>query len=397
MLRFLHIADLHLGMKITRYPRDASRKIQEARFQALERVRALANSPNPGYQFVVIAGDLFDDAAVDGPTARRAFSLLESFACPVLVLPGNHDPLQAGAVWDIDPWRRAQTSRVRVLRTREPFDLHPDVRVFPCPVFRKTSTENPTAWIRAHITDDKCYRIGIAHGSVMDRPNLPVDDHPIDLSAADDLELDYLALGHWHASKAFPDRHGHKRMHYTGVHEPMRFGDDLLGLGWKPYSSGGMRAEFQDDGEGTALGVEIERPGAVPTVTRHAVGHLNWKSLPFTLNSDDDLGRLIELIAGMEKPELTVLRLMLTGVLSAQGMLRLEELRDVLGRFLVHELDERQLRLEPAEADIDAAIGTGVLATVYGRLCERLETGNETEKQTARRAILLLYRLSNPS
>ncbi|HVW03076.1 MAG TPA: metallophosphoesterase, partial [Planctomycetaceae bacterium] len=74
MLRFLHIADLHLGMKITRYAREASRKIQEARFQALERVRSLANSPSLGYQFVVIAGDLFDDAAVDGPTARRAFT-----------------------------------------------------------------------------------------------------------------------------------------------------------------------------------------------------------------------------------------------------------------------------------------------------------------------------------
>jgi DNA repair exonuclease SbcCD nuclease subunit len=397
MLRFLHIADLHLGMKITRYAREASRKIQEARFQALERVRNLANSPSLGYQFVVIAGDLFDDAAVDGPTARRAFTFLESFACPVLVLPGNHDPLQAGAVWDIDPWRRAQTSRVRVLRTREPFDVLPGVRILPCPVFRKTSTENPTEWIRAHPADGATYRIGIAHGSVMDRPNLPADDHPIEVSAVDDLGLDYLALGHWHAYKAFPGRDGHDRMLYTGVHEPMRFGGDLFGLGWKPYSSGGMRAEFQDDGEGTALGVEIERPGAAPVITRHSVGHLHWKSLPFTLNSDEDLNRLIELVAGMETPELTVLRLTLSGVLSAQGMLRLEELRDVLGRFLVHELDERQLRLEPAEADIDAAIGGGVLATVYDRLCQSLESGSDAERATARRAILLMYRLSNPS
>ena len=93
---FLHAADLHLGLRLTRFGAGTSKKIREARFQALGKIREAASEKR--VDFVLIAGDLFDDHAVDADIARRAFDLLQSFPAPVYVLSGNHDPLLSGSV-----------------------------------------------------------------------------------------------------------------------------------------------------------------------------------------------------------------------------------------------------------------------------------------------------------
>src|SRR5215831_16140315 len=105
MVSFLHTADLHLGLRITRFSMDVAKKIREARFQALEQIRSAAEQRK--VDFVLIAGDLFDDHAVDADIAKRAFDLLESFPAPVYVLSGNHDPLLPGSVWDRPPWNKS--------------------------------------------------------------------------------------------------------------------------------------------------------------------------------------------------------------------------------------------------------------------------------------------------
>src|SRR5438874_2743049 len=84
--------------------------------------------------------------AVAADIARRAYDLLASFPVPVLILPGNHDPLQAGSVWDVAPWREMSATSstvVRVLRDRTPLEIVTGVTIFPCPVLRKTSHDNP--------------------------------------------------------------------------------------------------------------------------------------------------------------------------------------------------------------------------------------------------------------
>eukprot|EP00913_Durusdinium_trenchii_P023356 g21934.t1 len=98
MLRFLHAADLHLGMRLTRFSKDAINRIREARFEALENIRSEASQRDREYQFVILAGDLFDDVRVPREIAGRTFKLLESFPIPVIVISGNHDPSEPGSV-----------------------------------------------------------------------------------------------------------------------------------------------------------------------------------------------------------------------------------------------------------------------------------------------------------
>ena len=122
MIRFLHAADLHLGLRITRFEESACNRIGEARFTALQQLRERA--AQVGAQFILIAGDLFDDHSVSRTdVAARAFAILEGSkdSCPVFIIPGNHDPLAPGGVWDRDPWLRDQPHlRVHFLREAEP-------------------------------------------------------------------------------------------------------------------------------------------------------------------------------------------------------------------------------------------------------------------------------------
>ena len=95
MVSFLHAADLHLGLRITRFSPEVAKKVREARFQALEKIRDAAQA-DP-VDFVLIAGDLFDDHAVDGDIAKRSFDLLESFPAPVSAT--SFGTISAGGGW----------------------------------------------------------------------------------------------------------------------------------------------------------------------------------------------------------------------------------------------------------------------------------------------------------
>src|SRR5262245_57069667 len=118
MVSFLHAADLHLGLRVTRFDPKTVHKVREARFAALDAVVGLAKRERP--DFLLVAGDLFYDHAVDADVARRCFLLLEDAPMPVYVLPGNHDPLLPGGVWDRPPWNHDAPRRVRLLRRPEP-------------------------------------------------------------------------------------------------------------------------------------------------------------------------------------------------------------------------------------------------------------------------------------
>ena len=136
MIRFLHVADFHLGLRITRFDEDACGRMAEARFTALRKVRTEAARLN--VDFILVAGDVFDDHTVSKSDATRAFPILESSAdaCPVYIIPGNHDPLVPGGVWDRDPWLREQPHlRVHFLRNAEPVEVPSrPVTIFPCPL-----------------------------------------------------------------------------------------------------------------------------------------------------------------------------------------------------------------------------------------------------------------------
>jgi DNA repair exonuclease SbcCD nuclease subunit len=394
MVSFLHAADLHLGMRTTRFDPTTAQKVREARFAALDNI--LKRARELKVDFLLIAGDLFDDSAVDTRTAQRAFNMLEaqSESMPVFVLPGNHDPLLAGGVWDRPPWNQLPSKQLSLLDQAAPVDFGGS-KLYPCPVLRKTSMDDPTNWIAGQPGTAGRVRIGVAHGSLKIRDDLPPDDHLISRHAASELQLDYLALGHWHSRRLYADPSGVERTAYPGVHEPMRFqGSSDSHTGWIPYGGAG-REEFLDSGKGEVLHVRIRAAGEPPAIQPIDVGHYHWHEEKRELTSKEDLERLIQDVATREACDRCLLRLRVSGLLNAENMLRLAELREILaGRYLLGEMDETSLHIQPTQDEIHAAAGQGVLRRVLEKLQAETQSADAATQQVAERAVLLLYQLA---
>ena len=84
-LRIFHCADLHLGLRFSRYPEG----LGEARFTSLEKMVERANAE--ACDLFIVAGDLFDTLQVPKRDLLRAAKIISRFDRVACVLPGNHD------------------------------------------------------------------------------------------------------------------------------------------------------------------------------------------------------------------------------------------------------------------------------------------------------------------
>ena len=95
MLRFLHLADLHLGAAFDMLSQKAAESAQQKQFAALEHAVRVAGRER--VHAILIAGDLFDSPLPSATVFSRAMSILSQAVCPVLIAPGNHDHICAGS------------------------------------------------------------------------------------------------------------------------------------------------------------------------------------------------------------------------------------------------------------------------------------------------------------
>jgi predicted phosphodiesterase len=391
-VRFLHLADLHIGLRVSRFEESIVKKIQEARFLALDNALRIAQERR--VDFILIAGDIFDDNAVPLVDALRVFDDLKGKPVATFILPGNHDPYRAGSVWQRSPWNAWEGTRIRLLSERKPVPFSENVVIYPCPVIQKTSLDDPTGWIEKPAAPSSAIRIGVAHGTVMDRATLPPDDHPIPVGAAGKRGLDYLALGHWHGAKVFDGG----RMAYPGTHEQMGYGKSVdFSLGWEAYAPSPDREEFLGGAFGRALLVTVNKEGGASEVLTEAAdtGHYLWGSEIHDGVDDEMLARLFSEIATRSNTERRLLHLTLKGVISAEAMIRLESFEKMLDRYAHADLDKEGLEIRPSDEEIAGVLGQGILKHVFARLKSQKENcpPGETRK-VLEAAVNILYRLA---
>ncbi len=369
-MKFIHTADWQLGMKAAHVGRAASR-VREERLSAARRVIGVAR--DHAAEFVLIAGDIFEDNGVERALIQKVADILSSCQVPVYIIPGNHDPLTPGSVWEHPAWKSMES--IHVLREEKPVDI-PGGLLYPCPVKDKHSRKDPTAWISSAPTE--LFRIGLAHGNVEGAPRLE-PDHPIPRDVAIRAGLDYLALGHWHSIATYPAPNGATRMAYSGTHEVTSFGE-------------------RDSGN--VLVVDIPSPGSVPIITPVRTGHLKWKTIEKDILYSGDLTSVRSEIESQESPELTLVSLRLKGLLAADDrdeIARIEEILD--SRFLFGEVDSSAVRPSPGDARWLESLPPGVLQNVASRLQQLADPQftakrpQGTSPETASRALMELYAL----
>jgi len=319
-VKFLHTADWQIGMKATSLG-EAGARAREERLAAL--VRVIETGKHHATDFILVAGDLFEDNAVDRVLVQKVADILTACESKVFIIPGNHDPLVPGSVWEHPAWKSA--GNLHVLRDESPVPLSGGV-IFPCPVREKHSGRNPTLWIPSEPSGQ--IRIGMAHGTVegirQDEP-----DYPIPRDAAHRAELDYLALGHWHSHTTYPSPEGAIHMAYSGTHETTKFGE-------------------RDSGN--VIVVEIRDAGASPTIIPVRTGGLEWITLHKELRERGDLESTRETLESIADSRKTIIEVALSGLLMADDRPALDHIEQILSsRFLWGKLDASEVRPSPED------------------------------------------------
>lgn len=281
-MKFLHGADWQMGMKSESLGGKAAKRVRKARLDAAKRVIQVAKKNKA--EMILFAGDMFEDNAVDRSLIRQTGEILKSFGKPVFIIPGNHDPLAPGSVWEHPVWKESEN--LRVIQTAEAIEWENCI-LFPCPIKEKHSTKNPMAWIDTRQESGKIC-IAIAHGNV--KSISEAKELPISEDAPSRYGLDYVALGHWHSYKTYAN----KRMAYCGAHETTKFGE--------PDS-------------GKVVLVEIAKRGATPILKPISTGNLVWKTWERTIRQPGELKALSKKLDTVPQSKSTLLRIHLKGIL----------------------------------------------------------------------------------
>lgn len=369
--RFLHTADWQLGLRARFIPGDAGAIVRNERFRTLRRIGAVARETRA--EFVVVAGDVYEDHGIRPETLRKSFEAMGEIPVPVYLLPGNHDPLTPDALYRGDLWRRECPRNVHVLGSREPVVAREGVVLFGCPLFERSTLGDTTEHLTADLGPKDHVRIGVAHGGIKEFLERVEDDeeavcNAIGADRAARARLDYLALGDWHGLLRVDDR-----TWYSGTPEATR---------------------FQEKAPGHVLVVEIDTPGAVPRVTPHPVAGLEWKKAEFRLHGDGDLVGLQLLLDGFSNKASTLLELTLAGAIDVSTRARLdtEILNKAHDRFRFLRVRDEALHTFLGETDLASLPTEGWIGRTVERLRGDILGTSDSERSLALRLLFAFHK-----
>ncbi|MBU2873970.1 metallophosphoesterase family protein [Marinobacter salexigens] len=361
MPKFLHTADWQMGRTYSRFDAEDGAALVEARYEAIERLAALATEHQ--CDAVLVAGDVFDAQTVSDRTIRRVFNATSGFAGPWVMLPGNHDAALAESVWTRAMRLGAVPPNVHLALESGVTSLpEQGIAVLSAPLTQRHTYGDLTQPFADMETEANFLRIGLAHGSVQGLLPDEIDStNPIAPDRTSTAKLDYLALGDWHGVKRI-----NERTWYSGTPEPER---------------------FRNNDAGYVLIVDVENPGATPQVTRHETARYQWHQWRETLSVPSDLDQLLIRIG--ELTEASVLDVKLNGILTLSGDQKLTEALSIAeARYRSVTCDRSGLQLEPTEEDIAELHADGYLGEVVQELRESQQATEEDEAATVARDAL---------
>jgi DNA repair exonuclease SbcCD nuclease subunit len=185
-MRFIHCADLHLGSKMESY-------LPQAKADTLKRELLAAFSSMVDYakenkiEYIVIAGDMFDARRVLRRAQKYALGVMrEAPEVTFLYFKGNHD---AGFDFGAD----ALPENLKIFDSPSWQYFSPEGENF---TFAGISSLESEQTYEALSLDEKCINVVVLHGQTASG----VGEDKINLRLLKKKGIDYLALGHIHAS-----------------------------------------------------------------------------------------------------------------------------------------------------------------------------------------------------
>jgi DNA repair exonuclease SbcCD nuclease subunit len=353
--RFLHTADWQLGLRRHFLSEEALPRYRQARIDAIRTMAAAAHD----CEFAVVAGDVFESNQIDATTLRRALEALAAFPCPVFLLPGNHDPFEAGSIHD----RIRNHPRARVLVTSE--TVRPGLEVVGAPWHTKRPLDDLVAKACGGLepAPQGVLRVLVAHGNggaAGDHGDAALIDVDAAARAIAERKIHYVALGDRHSVTKL-----HDRIWYSGTPEP---------------------TAFRETDPGHALVVDLDEGEC--KVSRRVVGRWSFVKRKWLLAGRADVDALGLWLDEIPNKDCTVLKLRLKGTLGLAERAALDRaLADAAAVFAGLERRD-DLSIAPDEADLAALGLSGFARATLDELAAR--KGDEA----AGDALALLYRLA---
>ncbi len=198
-LRIAHCSDIHLDSSGHRSAAgDAAR-------DGMVAVLAAIRAQNPA--LLLFSGDLFDHNRARPETIAWAMAQFSGLPFPVAMIPGNHDCMEAGAVYH-----------------RHDFNMIPNVRNLTAPDGELAVFPNLDAavWGKGMVEHNAANRplagipprpaarwyFGLGHGMFVPEGEATDRSSPIPQRDVVASPFDYLALGHHHAALEIPTSQG---------------------------------------------------------------------------------------------------------------------------------------------------------------------------------------------
>jgi DNA repair exonuclease SbcCD nuclease subunit len=369
-LAFLHTADIQIGMTASSVGKLA-KQIQDARVDSLRGVLRLASDKQ--VNFLVIAGDMFETNQASKKYIQQVARILEE-AKPrrIFILPGNHDYFGPNSVYQSEDFTRL-SQHITVFRERRPIvipDL--DLTLYSSPCFETRSSESPAKWINKQ--PGTTHHVAVLHGSiptVIGRTSEEDEYFPMGVDELKNLGMDYIALGHWHSLLPDPAITPDSPFYYSGTPEPTGFGERMSGHA--------ILVELSDKGRQVT---------AIPTAQYRFI------DVDFDLRTTQDIEAVRKELAQLPDPGTTLVRLRPKGVVSIAVRESLDMLVDESrSRMAYIRYEDKDLMLEPDEADLNQFVKGGIAATIFSLLKEKRDHVSSADRQKYERAIALAYKV----
>ncbi|MDN6192232.1 MAG: metallophosphoesterase [Brevibacterium sp.] len=373
-MRFVATGDWQLGMTAHYLSTEARPRFHRARLDAVKRIGEIAAEQS--CDFVVVCGDVFESNQLDRAIISRTFEVLAAFTVPVVLLPGNHDPLDAASIYDSHAFTSRQPGHVHVLRDSEPFEVRPSVEIIGAPWFSKRPQGDLVAQATQNLAEAAPGKVRIiaGHGAVStldpDRESLATIDVDSLKTVLREDRAQFVALGDRHATYAVDER-----IWYSGAPE--------------------VTSRREDD-PGNVLLVDIDAQSHASSVEKMHIGRWSYLVVEEDVNSDEDVSHLEQRLAGIPDKDSTAVWLILRGTLSTAAKSRLDDILDhATDLFALVSLWERHTDIAVVAADEDFA-GLGLSGYLQESLDELAETaaGEDLSASAAQDALGLLYRFA---
>ncbi|WCC79916.1 metallophosphoesterase [Cutibacterium equinum] len=310
MTRFLHTSDWQLGMT-RHYLSKQGDDDPQARFTAdrIETVRRLGEvARQEECDFVVVAGDVFETQNVSAQIIARSCEAMASMDLPVYLLPGNHDSLEPGCLWDATEFTRHCPSNVRVLRDQSEIDVTDAngsviAQIVAAPLTTRHPSTDPLAELATSLKPTQIPRILVGHGQLEglsgDTRDALISRAPLDDAIARGA-LTYVALGDRHI--AWPPDDDHAAIRYSGTPETTSFNEETVG---------------------TAVVVDLDGPVTCTTIK---VGTWLHARVSQQVAGEEDLEALRDRFDSFDHRDRTIIRYDLHGQLTISQTAELDEI-----------------------------------------------------------------------